>query len=327
MGEGSMTRLLSRHPQSSRFYTSRGIMNFFYRLYQYGMDRYQSARDPITRKSIEAMIRLAVLILMRCQGIRFPRRSTGGMRWIWGWRLEFLMGWNEPESVKWCRQLICPGMTVIDIGAHIGYFTRLFSELVGSSGRVLAFEPHPENVQVLRANLKKSRYKNVEIFHSAISDRTGAATLYVSPGHSNHSLLPGYTETKGQVEVECFTLDAFLSSRGIREVDFIKIDVEGSEPFVLAGMKQTVSQSPALRILAEFNPQALRCGGIPPAEFIHIFQKTGFEVKGILPDGSLGEVPPTLDQTINLLCVPHALAKTTNDKKRNRRARRDRGDL
>ena len=289
-------------------------MNFFYRLYQRGMDRYESARNPIARKSIEAMIRLTVLILMRCQGIRFPRRSTGGMRWIWGWRLEFLMGWNEPESVKWCRNFLRPGMTVIDIGAHIGYFTRLFSELVGTSGRVLAFEPHPENVRVLRTNLKRSRYKNVETFPYAISDRTGAATLHVSPGHSNHSLLPGYTETKGRIEVECFTLDAFLSSRGIREVDFIKIDVEGAEPFVLAGMKQTVSQSPQLRILAEFNPQALRCGGIPPAEFIHLFQKMGLEVKGIFPDGSLGEVPPTLDQTINLLGVPPALAKTTNEK-------------
>ena len=67
------------------------------------------------------------------------------------------MDWFEWESLVWVRRLVRPGMTVLDLGAHIGYYTRIFSRWSVPSGTVLAFEPNPENLEVLRRNLSGPR--------------------------------------------------------------------------------------------------------------------------------------------------------------------------
>lgn len=115
--------------------------------------------------------------------------------------METLLRYWEHESLAWCRRVVQPGVTVVDAGAHIGYYTRLLAEMVGPSGRVLAFEPHPESVAVLRRNVAGRRYRHVETCDRALSDHSGAAALHVSPGSSNHSLLPGYTPSQGIVPV------------------------------------------------------------------------------------------------------------------------------
>jgi len=254
---------------------------------------------------VERLMRLAVIVQSRRLAVRFPRRAVGSSWWIARWRFEFLMGWNERESVACCQKLIKPGMTVVDIGAHLGYYTRLFSQLVGSTGKVLAFEPCPENYPLLKHNLSARQYSNVQLFDCAISDQSGRVPLYLSPGHSNHSLLPGYTETQGILEVESISLDAFLSQQGIQRLDFIKVDVEGAEPLVLAGMRQTVAHSPQLAMLIECNPQALRCGGVAPEELILRLRQMGFAVQAIRPDGTLAQVSDRAghaDEVVNLLC-------------------------
>ena len=246
---------------------------------------------------------MAVLGLGHWHDMRFPERALGGWWWTWRWRFEILTRWNEYESVQWCRRLIRPGMTVVDIGAHIGYYTRLFSELVGPSGRVFAFEAHPENFAILKRNLCTGAYANVEALNLAVSDRSSKVQLHVSPGSSNHSLLKGYTEEVGVIEIDGIALDDFLSTRGIKSVDFIKSDVEGGEPLVLQGSKRVVVCSPQLAMLMEYNPMALRCGGAPPGEMIRLLKDGGFRVEAILPDASLVEDPTLVgDETVNLLC-------------------------
>ncbi|OGM11051.1 hypothetical protein A2Z22_03610 [Candidatus Woesebacteria bacterium RBG_16_34_12] len=233
----------------------------------------------------------------------FPDRSTGAWWWTWRWRFEILMRWNERESVKLCRELVKPGMTVIDIGAHIGYYTRLLSELVGSSGRVFAFEAHPDNYAVVKQNLRARKYSNVEMYNCAVSDQKGKMQLYVSPGSSNHSLLAGYTEASGTIDVESITIDSFLSEKGIKSVDFMKIDVEGAEPLVLAGMRQTIVSSHRLSLLIEYNPQALQSGNIIPEEFLRDLREMDFKIKMIPNDATMSQ---TLDgaenEVINILC-------------------------
>ncbi|HEY3123578.1 MAG TPA: FkbM family methyltransferase, partial [Thermoanaerobaculia bacterium] len=107
--------------------------------------------------------------LGRLRSIEFPSRGTGGWWWLWRWKFEFLLNWFEWESVVWARRLIRPGMTVLDLGAHVGYYSRLFSGLVGPKGKVYAFEASPENQTMLRRNLDSPRYANVEVVPRAIS--------------------------------------------------------------------------------------------------------------------------------------------------------------
>jgi FkbM family methyltransferase len=276
-------------------------------LYQRILAAYQApATGPVRsayRRLVEWLICLAVVIVSRRRHMRFPPKAIGGWYYIWRFRFELLMSWFEYDSVRWCRHLVRPGMTVVDVGAHIGYYSRLLSEMVGSQGQVLAFEPDPENFATLTSNLSPPRYSNVQAFNCALSDRDGVLPLHRSLGNSNHSLLAGYTESQETVEVETVTLDAFLAARGIDRVDFIKIDVEGAEPLVLAGMTRTITHSPDLTMLVEYNPEALRCGDVPPEDMIRSLQDTGFCVQAILPGGTLGDVPETMSTNyFNLLC-------------------------
>jgi FkbM family methyltransferase len=251
----------------------------------------------------ERTITFGASALMRWHRFEFPERKTGGWWWISRFRFEFLAGWFEEESMIWCRRLIEPGMTVIDVGAHLGFYSRRLSKLVGSQGRVLAFEANPENFEVLQRNLRG--YKNVEAFNNCVADHDGTFTLHVSPGHSNHSLLAGYTESATEIELRGVALDSFLASRGIREVGFIKSDTEGAEPLVVAGMRQLLSSAPKPNLLLEYNPRAVRFGGTQPEELVKHLEEFGYEVRAIAPDGSLGGIPElTGFEYCNILCRP-----------------------
>ncbi|MBI3161139.1 MAG: FkbM family methyltransferase [Chloroflexi bacterium] len=261
----------------------------FYAFYRSILNRYQRNPDSLFSRLVQIKIRWAVAILQRSLAFHFPGRATGGWWWIERFRFEILMRWLEYESVERVRQIVKPGMTVIDIGAHIGYYTRLLSELAGPKGRVLAFEPNPENFDILKKNMTPRRYNNVELFNCAVGDREGTLPLYVSPGNSNHSLIQGYTEAQGVIEVRVVALDSFLRERGIEQIDFVKSDTEGAEPLVLAGMKETAARSPQLHLLMELNPTALRCGGVEPEQFLDTIRRMGFEIEMIRSDLSAKE--------------------------------------
>lgn len=264
----------------------------------------QATNENFLSKIISVLLRLKVRFLMKWQHVRFPERAIGGDQWIYGWRLNFLLGRNESESLIWCKKLIHPGMVVLDIGAHIGYYTRLFSKLVKRDGLVLAFEPCPENWPVLKYNLQRLHHKNVRIADKAVSFENGKATLFISPGHSNHSLNAGYTAMQGKVEVETIALDSFLPASGVEKVDFVKIDVEGAELLVLEGMREIIKNSPNLTMLIEYNPTALQAGGYTPSTLLEMLYSMSFRVYQILPAGNLTEVNSSSDETINLLCIP-----------------------
>jgi FkbM family methyltransferase len=248
--------------------------------------------------------KVLVNILMRAQRVEFPVRQMGGDEWVYQWRLNFLTNGLEKESLPWCRKLIRPGMVAVDIGAHIGYYTRIFSRLVGDSGRVFSFEPSSENFPVLSKNISAGNFQNVTIFNKAVGAENTQGTLFVSPGHSNHSLNAGFTESVGQEQVEIVPLDLVLHQYGISQMDFIKVDVEGSEINVLNGMKGIIAQSPNLHMLVEYNTRALRAGGFTPMDLPSLIESLGFEVHLILPDGSLSKDIPDTPETFNMLCSP-----------------------
>jgi len=245
--------------------------------------------------------KILVKFLQLYHGIEFPGRRLGNDEWVYQWRLDFLTNVLEKESIVWCKRLIRPGMVAVDVGAHIGYYTRLFSQLVGNSGHVFAFEPCSENFAVLSKNLNPKKFPNVHLYNKAVGAENRQGTLFISPGHSNHSLNQGYTKNMGQEQVEIVSLDSVLYQKGIERIDFVKIDVEGGEINVLRGMKETLKASPALSMLVEFNPAALQAGGWEPVELIHQLEDAGFHPKPILADSSLGE-SIDFSATVNLLC-------------------------
>jgi len=144
----------------------------------------------------------------------------------------------------------------------------------------------------------------VKVVHAAVSNISGSVNLYISPGHSNHSLNPGYTDYQDTITVPATTVDDHLRTLGNPEIDFVKLDVEGSEVRVLQGMEHTISRSPNLMMIVELNPRALPAGGYTPEDLLGIIQSYGFKPREITARGKL--VDPfdnQSDETRNLLCL------------------------
>ncbi len=204
---------------------------------------------------------------LRHRDMRVMRGRMKGARInLGGSFLRYLTGDAEPEVQEALAELIKPGQTVYDVGANIGFFTILCSRLVGPQGRVYAFEPIPQNLATLRHNVTLNAFSNVTIVEKALSSSTGTAEMFVSPWSAFHSLnVEGATKQDnhgpqaGEITVQTVTLDEFVQGEGVRAPDLVKIDVEGAELIVLAGMGETLSSVKPL-LLCELHDTKLEYG-------------------------------------------------------------------
>lgn len=169
------------------------------------------------------------------------------------WAMAY--GHYEPAVCRVIEQTVRPGWTAVDIGAHIGYVSLLLAKCVGPSGRVFAFEPLPENVVVLRENVALNGYQNIRVESMAVADISGTAELYDGPTTSQatiHAAGEGIPRI-----VQTCSLDDYLRLQGFPKVDFVKVDVEGAEGLVIAGMKAVLARSQPI-LLIELHGEVAR---------------------------------------------------------------------
>jgi FkbM family methyltransferase len=219
----------------------------------------------------------------------------------WAWKSNLLLGFHEEDTVKLCRRLIKPGMTVVDAGAHVGYFTRLFSALVESHGKVYAFEPNPDTFSLLKRNIE--HLTNVVLINKGLSKVSGRSRLFVNEDEFADSLFTG-DDSLSSVDVELISMDEFWQQIGRPEVDFVKMDVEGSEPDILKGAVQFLSCHKRLLLVTEFRPASLEMAGLEPVVFLDLLASLDFRYAVIGPEGELRSDFPDIKpgKYVNLLC-------------------------
>ncbi|MGH3427166.1 MAG: FkbM family methyltransferase [Mycobacteriales bacterium] len=233
------------------------------------------------------------------------------------WRVlnQISSGTLEPYTLDLFSRSLRPGMTVLDIGANIGYYTVHAARAVGPTGRVVAFEPDPRTAASLRSNLHANSVQDSVVVHEcAASSSTGTRRLFLS-STAAHSGLHATMDERSVVramEVEAVTVDDVLQGAN---VDVVKLDVEGEESAVLRGMEQTIASSPRLRLFVEFNPLAFRATGASPEGLLEQLRSTFDEVH-VIDERARRLVSPTpsaLSGLRNLLCTkgggdsgPHA---------------------
>ncbi|MEM7228587.1 MAG: FkbM family methyltransferase [Planctomycetota bacterium] len=168
----------------------------------------------------------------------------------------YLFGWWEPDLTVYIRDHLRPGDTLIDVGANIGYFTLLASRCVGANGQVIAFEPAPRIVEALESHVRDNAAANVRIVPCAVSREEGTITVYGGPAHNL-----GLTTTRdsrglpAEADVPCGPLGAYVDHEASHTVRLVKIDVEGGEPAVLAGMVEWLDHAPSdVELLVELSP-------------------------------------------------------------------------
>jgi FkbM family methyltransferase len=192
-------------------------------------------------------------------------------------------GTYEPETSASMRSLIKEGMIILDVGAHVGYYTLLAAERVGPTGHVYAFEPEPENFKLLVKNVESNGFRNVTCVNMAVSDSSGVTTFYVNrEGNDLHSLVNHSSDRGGaEIRIRTISLDEFASTVPLKTVDAIKMDIEGMEALALAGMSKLLSQSPSLSIVLEFAPALIRNCGRDPIEVLQGLLDRGVRVSAI----------------------------------------------
>jgi len=201
----------------------------------------------------------------------------------------FLGGFENTER-SFVESYLRPGMTVLDIGAHHGFYTLLASRKVGPKGRVLAIEPSPREREKLCLHLKINRCRNVQIEESGVGENDGTEELHVVLGSEtgcNSLRMPAVSGPTETVPVHIQGLDNMLRRHGIAKVDFVKIDVEGAELSALKGAPQLLSNYPRPVILAEVYDIRTQPWGYEARDIIHYLEGVNYRWFRILPGGGL----------------------------------------
>lgn len=150
----------------------------------------------------------------------------------------------EIDNVTFFKKNVKQKDIVIDVGAQIGLMTKLFADLVGEHGKVYSFEPTPQTYNVLKDTIKINAIDKIVFpIQKAVSDKNGTAIFNVSDvdidAANSLSSFNRNHPTSG-IEVKVTSVDEFVKEMSIDKINFLKIDAEGAEHFVLLGAKKTL---------------------------------------------------------------------------------------
>lgn len=200
---------------------------------------------------------------------------------------HLFLGFSERDVLRIFEIFLRPGDVVIDVGANIGFHAAYMANLVGSSGRVYAFEPTPKLIPRLLHLERQNPLHNIDIVRAAVSDKEGEATLYESSIHELSSLNQNWSpSTKLQeISVQTITLDTFLSHQSCHQLRLVKIDVEGHQYAVFKGLQETLARGLVDIYVFELTPPDHQTFDTSSLEILSLLEQHGYVIYGISPDG------------------------------------------
>lgn len=184
--------------------------------------------------------------------------------------------WFEDE-IHYIRRALHKGMNVIDIGANYGLYTLTMSKIIGTSGRIWAFEPTSLTADFLRKSISANQMTNIVLTQAGLSDQKGTAQISLNPNPELNAITAD-PDSGGEYEtVELTSLDECEKIFDWDEIDFIKLDAEGQEHNIIRGAKHFLSTRSPL-IMFE-----LKHGDTVNVELMHDFSKLGYQLYHLVP--------------------------------------------
>lgn len=181
--------------------------------------------------------------------------------------------------------LVKDGMNVIDIGANIGYYSLIFASKIGSTGKLFTFEADPEVFDILHKNMEINGFLGrTELINKAVVDKRGTINFNKCKIHHGSSSIASFSsefwDNVEIINVETISLDEYFKNKNMK-IDIIKIDAEGSEPYIFDGMKELIEKNPNMTIICEFNQYIISGAKRDPRKFLEEIKRYGFTLKYI----------------------------------------------
>ncbi len=224
----------------------------------------------------------------------------------------FWYGSYSPSILIALRRLLRPGMTMLDVGANVGEISTVAAKLVGTRGKVYAFEPMPELAARLRHNKELNGFQRIEVIECGLGREPGKFSLYASDHYSGdgmaHSGMMTMFKTKDRAidtgTVPIMRLDDFVNQRSIERVDAIKIDIEGAELPMLEGAVETLKRDRPM-LIVEVNQETARAAGYEPQDILTFLETFNYRFRRLWRGGiSLPTSSRKLRPWQNIICLP-----------------------
>jgi FkbM family methyltransferase len=192
---------------------------------------------------------------------------------------QMYAGSFERLETRIVRKALRPGMTFVDVGANVGYYTALAAHLVGPTGVVFAFEPSDYAHRRLTKMVETSGLKGVRIIKCGLADVAGERFLYGAVDEEpcelhTATMVPSDDPQRAMVRTE--TLDNVAEQLNIMHIDLMKIDVDGLEPLVLKGASNLIARGRISNILMECDENSFNAIGSSAFEIIDYLRANGF---------------------------------------------------
>jgi len=200
---------------------------------------------------------------------------------------SFCFGTYEAHVLRVIRAVVRLGDVCVDVGAHKGFLTLHLASAVGLRGKVLAFEPDPRAVALLRANINRNRFGQVTVYDVALGNQSGTCELVLSRQLGWSSRFPNdlaKTVASHTIVVRSRTLDEVLAEQGISPakdcLSFMKIDAEGSEPLILEGARESLAAfKPVIHL--EINRGSLAAGNLSVGSLEDLLRSLDYELYSV----------------------------------------------
>jgi FkbM family methyltransferase len=235
------------------------------------------------------------------------------------------LGTAEIGEQDFAKSVLRPGMTVIDVGAHIGQFTLLFASRVRPGGRVISFEPCSDTVRRLRTHVDINGFSDtVTIERLAVKDTHGEISRLniFPPGYTTWNtigdpemysretprqrLLPVSTE-----DVTAVTLDSYCREHDIARIDYLKIDVEGAERDAISGASDLLRQHAVGHLQFEVSMDMIRGMKRESGEVFDLLNGFGYRCHPLTEQGTLLDpVRDTCENFANFIAMPSGARPT-----------------
>lgn len=223
-------------------------------------------------------------------------------RWDNVQRFLFLHGTYETFIQQWLTRELRPGMTVVEIGANIGFYALQICRSIGPSGKAVFVEPLPENYDLLVRNLSANGFSWAATRRAAVTAGEPEVTFFPSRDGAQSSLARHALADLPEIRVPGTSLDALFEAHGLAAVDLLLVDIEGAEAILPASGRRWFSEQRVRSVLLEPHPDKIAALGFKPEAFIEELRSLGYQVS-FLDEKTGSEIPghPGLEQRFQLV--------------------------